>query len=414
MSRIAFGGSVVFVVAGLVACGGASQPAATPVVSIAPGRGRCPDLAKADEVSTFDFASEFALSHEAADKLKAATLAAAEIMQLSDKLDAGFGIACAQIALGLGTTGDFRSGHDACSAAYRSVLDARQKIGAKTTPKLVVHRPICLTDASAMTKCASLCDSSVTADRASGYCAFRAGRCDGSCTGVCDVKSRAKCEGNCSGMCDGAMKGACGGRCKGTCDGRASYGYCVGTCVGTCEGSAMTGECKGQCSGACELKAPAICDGLCAGTCSVALDDAKCAGNFKTPHISAPCLARCELAIMGQTECSIPKVGLVFSGRMSPKERDQADAMKVAIDKSFPGLLKILYELGDDGTTKVKSAQAVILNARAAFKTMARSDVSESQLTKCFSEPFKTAAAQASVITSVLDRATAVRNTLSK
>jgi len=382
---------------------------------------RCPDLTKADEVSAFDFAKTYSLSREAADKLKAATLATIEITQLSEKLDADFGIACAQIALDLGTRGDFHSGSEACTAAINSLHAARQRLGKRAATKLVVSSPVCVADASSMTKCASLCDSSIAADQSRSDCTLKAGRCDGNCAGICEVKSPEKCHGHCTGICEGTMRGSCGGRCKGTCDGRVSAGLCAGTCVGTC-GGAMKGECMGQCSGSCESKSPMICDGLCVGTCTVALVDAKCSGTFKTPPMSTDCRVRCELAIMNQTECSSPRVGLVYSGIMTLKEREQAEAMKVAVDKSFPTLLRVLYELGDNGTTKVAQAQAVIRGARVGLPAMARAEGEPSpaapraraQLMKCFDEPFKTAVARAAAVMSELDQATAVRDEVAK
>src|SRR3954463_7601311 len=89
----------------------AVQPAPIPTVSR-----RCPDLTKADDLAAFDFSKEYVLSRDAAEKLKAATLAAMEIQTLADKLDAEFGIACAQIAHDLGNKGDWRNGNDACAA----------------------------------------------------------------------------------------------------------------------------------------------------------------------------------------------------------------------------------------------------------------------------------------------------------
>ena len=51
------------------ACGSAKPPPPKEIASIS---ARCPDLAKADEVAAFDFAKEYQLSRDAADKLKAA------------------------------------------------------------------------------------------------------------------------------------------------------------------------------------------------------------------------------------------------------------------------------------------------------------------------------------------------------
>lgn len=407
---LAFG---VFVV-GVTGCGHKAPPPPPPAAVST----RCPDLAKADEVAVFDFAKEYALSHEAADKLKAAALASIEIFQLGDKLDAELGIACAQIAHDLGDKGDWRSGNDACAAALKAMKDSRARLGGRISTQLVVRTPICMSDAGLMTKCASICDSSVPADRVKAECERKVGRCDGNCEGLCEAKS-VKCDGQCTGTCEGTMRGSCAGRCKGTCDGRPSHGgACTGVCAGTCEKGAAAGDCKGQCTGSCKMKAPGICGGLCAGTCTVELSDTKCAGEFKTPDVSTDCRARCELAVLNQTECSLPQAGLLVVA--GPRERDHADNLKAAVDKSFPGLLKVLFEVGDKGGSRVLNAQAVIEGARKGVKDMARSGgagsaaSSEAQLTKCFDEPFKKAEAAAASIKTGIDEALAVRDAATK
>jgi hypothetical protein len=401
----------------VAACGSSKKPpehatAPTPTVS-----SRCPDLSKADEVSAFDFGKEYVLSRDAADKLKAATLAAMEIEQLSEKLDAELGIACSRIAQDLGSKGDWRSGNDACAAAVKAVHDARARLGPKASAQLVVRQPVCLADASSMTKCASICDSSVPAQKVKADCDKRAGRCDGNCEGTCEAKVPTKCDGACSGTCEGTIRGTCAGRCAGTCDGKPSKGACPGTCVGTCERGLAVGECKGSCTGACRSAKAAICEGVCAGTCSVDLSDPKCAGEFKTPEVSTDCRARCELAVINHTECSVPQVGLVVTGA---KDRETEGAMKSAVDKAFPGLLKILFEVGEKGSKRVLNAQAVIAGARTGFKDMAKSGgkataaASEAQLAKCFDEAFKKAEASATLVKTGIDQANGVREEVSK
>jgi hypothetical protein len=185
--------------------------------------------------------------------------------------------------------------------------------------------------------------------------------------------------------------------------------------VGACDKGAINGECKGSCSGSCKLGKPGICDGLCAGACSVELTDAKCAGEFKTPDVSTDCRARCELQAINQTECSTPQVGMVITGA-GGRERDTAEAMKTAIDKSFPALLKILFEVGEKGPKRVLNAQAVIEGARKGIPDMALSGgkatapASEAQLTKCFDEVFKKAEVMAATVKTGLDQAQGVKD----
>jgi hypothetical protein len=174
-----------------------------------------------------------------------------------------------------------------------------------------------------------------------------------------------------------------------------------------------------MCSGSCKAKAPGICDGVCAGTCTVELADAKCAGEFKTPDVSTDCRARCELAAINQNECTTPHVGIVLSGT-SPRDRETTDAMKAAVDKSFPALLKILFEVGDKGGKKVLNAQAVIEGTRKGFPDMALSGgkatapAAEAQLTKCFDDAFKKAEAAAAIVKTSLDQAQAVKDEATK
>jgi len=414
-------GRVVVVVATSVltiaACSGKPKP--QPVApTAATVSSRCPDLAKPDELAAFDFGKEYQLSRDAADKLKAAALTATEVTTLSDKLDAELGIACAQIAHDLGNKGDWRSGNEACLAAIKAVQDARAKLGPKATTQLVVRPPVCLADASLMTKCASICDSSVPAERAKAECEKKAGLCNGNCDGICEPKVPSKCDGRCTGTCDGPVRGSCGGKCNGKCEGKnIKNGPCHGTCDGTCDRGAMAGECKGLCTGSCKGKAAGICEGTCSGNCTVELSDAKCAGDFKTPEVSTDCRARCEIEVINKTECSTPHVGYVVAGA---KDKETADAMKSAVDKSFPGLLKILFEVGEKGRARVLNAQAVIEGARKGFGEMARSgskataQASEAQLTKCFDESLKKASAVAAAAKTGLDQAIGVRDESTK
>jgi hypothetical protein len=410
MKRFVIGAAVG---AGLLigaACG--SPPPPKPVkVSVSD---RCPDLTKSDELSAFDYQKEYALSRDAADKLKAATLAAVEIEMLADKLDADLGIACAQIAHDLGNKGDYHSGTDACTAAIATVKDARAKLGPKAQARLVVNPAVCLVETSLVTKCASLCDSSVPSEKARAECLQSAGRCDGNCDGTCEPKNATKCDGTCFGTCEGPIKGTCGGRCIGTCDGKKSSGGCLGVCSGTCQNGAIEGECKGQCTGSCKLSKPGICDGVCAGTCSVELSDAKCTGEFKAPEVSTDCRARCDLATINKTECSEPQASYIVVGA----NQREADAMKQAIDKAFPALLKILAEVGPQGGKKVLNAKQVLDTVRGSFKDLAASGKnakdSEAQLKKCFDEPFKKAVAAAATAKTGIDQAAGVREAATK
>lgn len=396
------------------ACGGPQGP---PPVVVKPVSERCPDVTKQDDVGAFDFATEYRISKEAADKLRAGTLAAMELGRLSEKLDAELGIACAQVAHDLGDDGDYRSGADACTAAIKVAKDARAKLGPKASVRLLVRAPACQVDASLMAKCASICDSSTASKNVKSECATMAGRCDGDCDGACEASAASACKGRCIGVCDGQIKGTCAGICKGTCDGKRGRGPCAGTCVGLCEKGPVEGECDGLCAGTCAADKPGICSGLCMGKCTVELADAKCAGGFKMPEVSTDCRARCDLAVINQTECSTPHVGLVIVGAADAK---LADKLRVTVDKSFPGLVKELAELGPDGGQRVLGAQAVIKSALGGFGEIAKSgqpetaQIAERQIRKCFEASFKSAVTTGTAVKSAIDQATSVRDELTK
>ncbi len=422
MGKRRHGGCVVALVvvscAVCVACS-ASHPKAVNVAPAVPSR--CPDLAKAEELAAFDFASEFGLARGAGDVLKAAALASMELGLLDEKLDAELGIACSQIAHDLGDKGDWRSGNEACAAAVAAVHEAREKLDRKATVRLVVRAPVCLASASFTTKCASLCDSSAPADRLKIACEQKAGRCDGTCSGVCETSAPTRCAGACNGSCEGVMQGRCGGRCKGTCDGKFASGACQGRCVGTCENGPMEGECKGACRGSCTRAPPGICDGLCAGTCSVELSDAKCSGTLTPPDVSAPCRTRCDLALVNHTDCSTPHVGLVITGA-PPRDRERVEAMTISVAKSYPALLKILFEVGEAARSRTLEAQELLASTRRTFasrvsgvkRTEASAQTVETQLTTCFGEAFKNAELAATRVMASVDQAQGIRDELTK
>lgn len=405
-SRILSAGAVVFL---LVAC--RAKPKAE-----SPGLSDCPSLGSADEIAAYDFAGSFHLPAKSADELKAALLAASDVTKLSDRLDADFGISCAQIALDLDQKGDYRTGRDACDAAVRGVQVARSRLGTKITPHLVAPKPVCQTDVNALTKCANVCDSSASAKAAKAECSVEVGRCDGTCDGTCEIATPRACDGTCAGTCEGAGNGVCGGRCKGKCNGKRSNGPCDGTCVGTCEAGPFEGTCKGKCAGTCEPKAPGTCENVCVGSCSVALSGAKCAGEFKAPEVSSACRARCELAALNQTECGKPRVGIVFSGKMNATEKENADRLTKAVDASFPSLFESLESVGGSrGTERVVAARDEIERVRANLqKKGAKAEADRVSAYSCFDDALKRAVDVAADVKLGIEQAEALREALSK
>ena len=213
------------------------------------------------------------------------------------------------------------------------------------------------------------------------------------------------------------MRGSCGGRCRGTCDGKPVNGACAGACVGSCTGGAFVGECKGSCTGSCRFGKSGICGEICAGKCDVELSDAKCSADAKSADVSAECRARCELLAMNKTDCSTPQVGLVVSGGAS---RASEEALRAAVEKSYPALLEILFEVGEVGEKRVLAADGVIAATRAGFKTLALSGgketapAIEAQLARCFEEPFKKSPASAANLKTLIQQAQGLRDELAK
>ena len=81
-------------------------------------------------------------------------------------------------------------------------------------------------------------------------------------------------------------------------------------------------------------------------------------------------------------------------------------------------LLKILAEMGPDGSKKVRLGQKVIERVRADFGALAKSGkspkASEAALKKCFDTAFKNAAASAATSSTELDQAAGVRDEATK
>ena len=238
------------------------------VVVIATVSQRCPDLAKVDELAAFDLQRVCPVTR-CTDK-SAAALAAMEINTLADKLDAEFGIACAQVAHDLGNkSGDWRNGNDRCAAAIKAGSESQITAGPKATAQLVVRQPVCLVEASLLTKCASICDSSVPAGKVRAECEQKAGcHADGSCEGACEPKARSNAKVDLQWHVEGIDQGNVRRSLhRHACDGRKVNGVgCSGVCKGRAcatEGADQRGECKGQCTGSCKPSKPGICDGVC-------------------------------------------------------------------------------------------------------------------------------------------------------
>lgn len=385
----------------VIACGGGTGRSASRAIPSS-----CPDISKPDAIAALDLVRDYGLAQPTADTIKAALSTAVELGALNEKIDADLGLACTELASDLGSTGDWRSGNDACAAALAALRGARAKAGASVKFDLVVREPVCSVDPSLMTKCASLCDAAAPAEKARAECTEKAGRCEGSCTGSCNLSNSAKCDGVCAGACEGTVKGACSGRCVGTCDGKRSSGTCAGVCAGTCD-RVVRGECKGTCAGTCKLAKPSACPGRCSGTCSVEWIEPKCSGDFESPRISEQCVTRCELAVINHRQCSAAAAGVVVTGAA---RREDGDVVAVAVGKSFPALLEILYSLGERGLGEVKRGHAVVESGVRALHDPAVN----AALSKCVSGALESASAESHSLEVGIEQARALRDEAAK
>lgn len=334
----------------------------------ATGMGKCPDL-KAEALASLDFAKEFKVQADAAAKLQAGTIAAVELKDFSDKLDADLKGSCGTIAKELGATGEFKNGQEACQAAIKAIGETKGKLGAKGGVAMSVKPPTCSANMDVMADCAGKCDAKLSGGKAKVECepGKLSGSCSGKCSGTCDMQAAAKCSGTCSGSCDAQMKGTCSGKCVGRCDGKDSKGSCSGTCDGKCEGGSITGDCRGKCGGSCKLKAEATCDGTCTGECKGEFKEPKCAGEVKPPEMSADCKARCDAQVSAKMTCTPASVGIAATG-----EAKAAEQLKGTLEKNMPAILQVALGMGARAEKMAANVKDAVAGVQASIETVAK------------------------------------------
>jgi hypothetical protein len=369
----------------LANCGGQGLPGGANV----PGAGgKCPNMADVEEVAKFDWAGSFKLDAQAGGKIKNGVIAAVELKQFSDKIDADLKTACGGIAKDLGHPGEPKDGEEACKFAIKAIGDAKAKIGAHAHIALDVVPPHCEASMSAMADCAGKCDANIKPGQAKVECepGKLSGSCDAQCEGSCDVSGGAKCDGTCHGSCDVAIKGKCDGTCNGKCDGKDTKGACSGTCDGKCDGNAEA-QCSGKCSGSCKMHAAAKCEGTCNGKCTVEMKEPKCRGEVKPPEMSADCKARCNASVQTHAECHPAKVSLRIDGAADAKV---AENYKATLEKNFPLVLKVAIGLGDASVKMAGNVHGIIEGARTSVQAAASANpVGGASLVACVKEPFE-------------------------
>jgi hypothetical protein len=354
-----------------------------------PTAGKCPDMAKVDEIEAFDFGKEFSLKADVAAKIKAGVGAAVEMKALSDKIEADLTAACSTLAKDLGDTGSYSNAQDACKAAGKAVNDAKVKLGASAKISMEPSEPVCAADVKVYGDCAAKCDVNVKPGEAEVKCepGKLQGSCSGKCEGECDTSAAAACSGECSGSCDAEIKGACSGNCQGKCDGKAtpagSGAACSGVCEGKCSGN-VKATCKGKCGGSCKLSAKASCTGTCTGSCDVKMEAPKCAGKFEPPQMSAECKAKCDAGIQAKAECTAPRLVIRITGATDAK---LAATLQANLEKDLPGVIKIAEGTGKRAGELAGSVKTVITGVQGVVQT-AGDPMAVGKLSACVGAPF--------------------------
>ncbi len=196
-------------------------------------------------------------------------------------------------------------------------------------------------------------------------------KCEGTCSGTCEVAADAKCEGECNGTCEVHGDVACNGTCE--MNGTAA---CDGECMGSTDaGGNCTGECKlsetAMCNGTCKLNAGATCEGSCKGSCELKAGgtcNGECKGECEYTPPSGMCeataTAKCEASAEAKVECN----GKCSGEAKPPMVKAECEATAKA-EASFnaectPPSLDIKYNL----TTQAQADFAADVNVKAAFE----------------------------------------------
>ena len=187
------------------------------------------------------------------------------------------------------------------------------------------------------------------------------------------IEFAAQIVAECEARAQADVQVSCSGRCGGTCN---------GTCEGTCQGTGGAGACNGQCDG--------VCHGACTGSCE----------GFADVQASAECKASAEIQTSLHTECTEPKVEVVYEN-VTIIDDARFQRARRAIEIGLPAILvagaragvvakalvhwvstvgslarsggKLLDELGDRGVCVVGQLAAALA---ASVQIQARIEVS--------------------------------------
>jgi hypothetical protein len=348
----------------------------------------CPDVGNLEAVAKIDFADEFGVEANAAAKVKAGVIAAADLKTLALAIDADLKTGCSGLAKDLGAPGTFKSGPEACKAAVKAMGDVKAKMGATAVIAVEVEPPVCSASLDAAADCAGKCDASVKGGKAEVKCEGGeiSGICSADCTGKCALSANAACSGTCSGSCDATFSGTCSGTCDGTCDGKTAKGSCAGKCEGKCD-SGANGTCGGKCGGSCELSSAGKCEGTCSGKCSVELKEPKCSGQIVQPKMSAECKATCDAHASVHMSCTKPAVAVKITGSA---DEAAASRYKAALEANLPRIVTVAVGMAPKLKDVAVNAMATLQGGIAAGQAVLTSRPTlGARVAACLVTPFK-------------------------
>lgn len=380
-------------------------------------------------------------------KVKAFSVASAELRAVSDSLKVDVKAACVKIAVDLGETDRWTNDPEdtsvsnpektgACDVAA-SRIDAimTASVAAGASFALDVSGAECHVDTVIQKTCEDTCktDTSCTEAKIEERCepGQLSVKCEAECKaeavcqGQVDVaancmgKCESECQGTCSGELYGTVTGGCEGKCEGKCDGVATpKGGMVG-CAGTCEGKCSLPKAGAQCTGKCA----ASCNGKCKGECKIEASagvkcgatvscKGGCTGTYSEPTCETEltpgvcttdtiCQTSCSAQAVARTICSGPHTTL----RCDVSASEDVAKLKATLDANLPAIFIVAKAKGKliaDALDKVQaSGQAVIdSTGEAGSKSFACATVAAAAAVQSYATATITLNAAASVRTS--------------
>lgn len=313
-------------------------------------------------------AADWGLEGQAEVDFGLAMQAIADVSVSAHTLVTDVGVACREIALGLGEQANAVDEMDAvvraeawCALA-RDALPALQAEIEEHGSLTVKHQaPFCFFSAAERALCELKC---TTAANCNAELLDVASRCEpdslfGQCTGTCG----GRCVGSvdlpvaCNGVCAGSCEGECSNGCVSDPDGSNCVGACSGTCVGKCRGAC---EVEVNASESCEGVCDSDCDGeLQAPTCSHALmyPPERCVG-------AEQCNQSCAASAETKAECFLPVLTVEVKGDIS-EELSMSLGRKTAVLEQHLPVIAVVAGA---------RSERVLMHARALLEIANRLD----------------------------------------